>query len=293
MSRIGTAATRGWDTGEGGDTGYRVRPATRLLRRWQWLAPLPEEDVALVHADVADVRTLAPHQPCIRQGQLPTHAFLVTDGWMLQWQILPDGSRQVTGLLIPGDFCNDPATVEHGFDAGVSALGPAAVAPLMPDTIAAWHERPALARAIDWMRLSDEAVQRSWMVSIGRRDAYGRLAYLLCQLHARLGVIGEAQEHGFQLPATQEHLADALGLTPVHVNRVLKRLREDGLVEIRRARVHLPDPAGLRERAGFADRDIYLGTGSAAGRSDRRARREPVRYEAETTTRFLPSRFAS
>ncbi len=233
-------------------------PAAALLRRLERCTALPDADRALVADDVGDARSLAPHQPCIRQGQAPRQVFLVVEGWMMRWQILPDGSRQVTGFLLPGDFCNDPATIEHGFDAGVSALGPAMVAAIAPSAIERWGDRPELRRALAWARLCDEVVQRSWIVSVGRRDAYGRLAYLLCQLHARLSAIGEAHDHGFVLPATQEHLADALGLTPVHVNRVLKRLREDGRVEIRRARVHLPDVAALRDRAGFAERDVHL-----------------------------------
>lgn len=255
MARLGMTASR---IGAQEERGGGFAPGAPLLRRLERCGALSDDDRSLVLADTADARSLAPHQPCIRQGQPPRQVHLVTEGWMIRWQILPDGSRQVTGFLLPGDFCNDPATIEHGFDAGVSALGPAMIASVAPSALERWSERPTLRRALAWARLCDEVVQRSWIVSVGRRDAYGRLAYLLCQLHARLSAIGEAHDQGFLLPATQEHLADALGLTPVHVNRVLKRLREDGMVEIRRTRVHLPDVGALRDRAGFAERDVHL-----------------------------------
>lgn len=254
MGTLGTTALRSSDH-DGLTAGDH--PAAPLLRRLSSIAPLPEEDRTLVESDLIDARSLAAHAPCIRQGHVPRQVFVVVEGWMMRWQILPDGSRQVTGFLLPGDFCNDPASVDHGFDSGVSALGPARVAALAPGAMERWYARPALQRALEWARHADHMVQRSWIVSIGRRDAYTRLAYLLCQLHARLGPLADA--HGFALPATQEHLADALGLTPVHVNRVLKRLREDGLVDIRRARVHFDEVAALRDRAGFSDRDVHLG----------------------------------
>ena len=120
---MGTLGITTQHSGHGGSTGKPA--ALALLRRLERCNAVPEEDRALIRADVADVRPLAPHQPCIRQGQTPSHVFLVLQGWMIRWQILPDGSRQLTGFLLPGDFCNDPATVAHGFDAGVSALGAA------------------------------------------------------------------------------------------------------------------------------------------------------------------------
>lgn len=239
-------------------------PAAALLRRLGRCNAIPADERDLVERDVTDVHSFAPHQPCIRQGQSPRSVFLVTEGWMMRWHILADGSRQVTGFLVPGDFCNDAAAVEHGFDAGVSALGPARVAAIPVEAVARWEAAPALGRALAWGRLAEQAVLRSWIVGVGRRDAYARLAYLLCQLHARLDLVGAAHEQGFVLPATQEHLADALGLTPVHINRVLKRLREDGLVDIRRTRVHLPDVAALRDRVGFTERDVLLGVAPAA-----------------------------
>ncbi|MGJ3628545.1 Crp/Fnr family transcriptional regulator [Sphingomonas sp. MMS24-JH45] len=253
------------------ETAADIPPGEALLRRLGRCNAIPEER-ALVERDVAEVRSLAPHQPCIRQGQTPRHVFLVAAGWMMRWQV-PDGSRQVTGFLLPGDFCNDAAAVEHGFDAGYRRSGARARRRDPSEAIASWEAKPALGRALAWGRVVEQALLRSWIVGVGRRDAYGRLSYLLCQLHARLDLVGAAHDQGFVLPATQEHLADALGLTPVHVNRVLKRLREDGLVDIRRSRVHLlEDLAALRERAGFSDRDILLG----AARTRRKARSWPT-----------------
>jgi CRP-like cAMP-binding protein len=112
-------------------------------------------------------------------------------------------------------------------------------------------ERPTLTRALWWSTLVDEAVLREWLVSAGRRNAYEALAHLLCELHARLRRVDMVQDHQYDFPVTQDELADALGLTPVHVNRVLQRLRREGLVQLLERKVSILDSEALCKAAGF------------------------------------------
>jgi CRP-like cAMP-binding protein len=121
------------------------------------------------------------------------------------------------------------------------------------DLIAA-HPRIAYAMWID--TLIDGSVFREWVVNVGRRDARSRLAHLLCEFARRLEVAGLAEEYGYELPMTQEQLADALGLTPVHVNRVLKSLEAGGLIERNKRFVRIPEWEALRRVGGFSE--IYL-----------------------------------
>ena len=93
--------------------------------------------------------------------------------------------------------------------------------------------RPHVARAFWWATLVDEAVLRAWVVNIGRRDAAEAIGHLMCELYLRMKVVGLTTDHSYELPLTQEELADALGLTPVHVNRVLQRMRADGLISLK------------------------------------------------------------
>jgi CRP-like cAMP-binding protein len=144
-------------------------------------------------------------------------------------------------------------------DHGIVALTPAAVA-FIPHAVIEQLplRRPELARALWWATLVDEAVLRAWIVNIGRRDAFEGVAHLLCELHVRLRHVGLVQDHSFDLPLTQEDLADALGLTPVHTNRVLQRLRSEGLITLRGGHLTILDAEGLRRAAGFDPNYLHV-----------------------------------
>ncbi len=111
--------------------------------------------------------------------------------------------------------------------------------------------RPVVASALWWSTLVDQAVLRAWLVNIGRRDAFEAIGHLLCELHARLAKVGFTINTDFELPLTQEEIADALGLTPTHVNRTLKRLREEGYITLRHNMLVILDIASLKAAAGF------------------------------------------
>lgn len=111
--------------------------------------------------------------------------------------------------------------------------------------------RPLIARALWLAGLVDESALRAWTVSLGKRDAAERLAHLICELFVRLGIAGSDRTDGFDLPLTQEELGDALGLTPVHVNRVLRHLREAGLMSFKNRTVEIVDFPKLQKVAGF------------------------------------------
>ena len=135
-------------------------------------------------------------------------------GWAARYKLLPDGTRQITAFLIPGDFCDLHVTILREMDHGILALSPATIAYIPHQAMQDLPlNRPALARALWWATLVDEAVLRAWIVTIGRRDAHEGVAHLLCELHARMRNVGLVEEGAFSLPLTQEELADALGLT--------------------------------------------------------------------------------
>jgi CRP-like cAMP-binding protein len=120
------------------------------------------------------------------------------------------------------------------------------------------NDHPRIQRALWWATLVDEAILREWLVNIGQRDAYERVAHLFCELWARLSAVGLAAEDHFTLPLTQEELGDTVGLTAVHVNRTLQRMRAEGLIEFHRKQLTIRDPRRLMDAAGFEPNYLHL-----------------------------------
>jgi CRP-like cAMP-binding protein len=233
------------------EVGVRA-PVNPLIAKLETVSPLSEIDRDALRRLCSVVREVPARRDIIGDGDRPESVHVMLGGWAARYKVLPDGSRQITAFLIPGDFCDLHVTTLREMDHGILALTPATVAfiphQVMQDLPL---DRPELARALWWATLVDEAVLRNWIVNIGRRDAYQGVAHLMCELHARMGSVGLVDEGRFSLPLTQEELADALGLTPVHVNRVLQRLRGEGLITLEDRVLTLEDPEGLRRAAGF------------------------------------------
>jgi CRP-like cAMP-binding protein len=172
---------------------------------------------------------------------------------------VPNGGRQITALLIPGDFLDLHVTVLGEMDHGILALTPCKLAYLDAAALdRATGENARLARALWWSTLVDEGVLRQWVVNVGRRDAFERIAHLLCELHARMKMVGLVEDGQLELPLTQEEIADATGLTSVHANRTLQRLRKAGLIEIGAGRLHVLQISALQKAAGFDPSYLHI-----------------------------------
>jgi CRP-like cAMP-binding protein len=199
-----------------------------------------------------NARTVGAKRDIISDGEKPDHVHLVLEGWAARYKILPDGSRQITAFLLPGDFCDLHVTILAQMDHGIMALCRTRVAYVPHQTMQDLPiDRPQLGRALWRATLVDEAVLRSWIVNLGRREALERIAHLFCELHARLSLVGLVADGQFRLPLTQDVIADATGLTAVHVNRVLKRLRGDDVITLRGGELTIPDVRKLGKIANF------------------------------------------
>ena len=187
-----------------------------------------------------------------QEGDTGHKAFVLQKGWACSFKILPNGSRQIISFPIAGDIIGLRSvllrTADHSFsaitDAIVSAVGAAHVLQCVT-------EFPRLGAALLWAASRDEAMVVEHLVSIGRRSAIERTAHFFMELAERLSLIGQATETEFECPLSQFVIADALGLTAIHVNRVLRELRERGLLTVRRKTVKIQDLDGLRKLAGF------------------------------------------
>lgn len=177
--------------------------------------------------------------------------FLLIQGWAGRYKITREGARQITGLVVAGDVCNLDLFMLAQVNFGVRTLTPCVAVGLPRDRVQALAaERPGIARAFTWFTIVENAILSEWALSLGRLTARERLAHLLCELGVRLGGAHD-DKASYELPITQEQLADALGLTAVHVNRTIQQLRADGLITVEARRVTVPDMAPLRRMGGF------------------------------------------
>lgn len=231
-----------------------------LVRKLDAMVELADEDRADVEALCAqDVRQVEAKHDISPDGASPKNVHLVLQGWAAQYKILPNGSRQITALLIPGDFCNLHLAVLDKMDHGLVALTRCMVAHLDSEKLdQITTERTALTKGLWRMALADQAVLRQWIINAGRRTAVEAVAHILCEMHARMTAIGLTEDGTFDFPLTQEELADAIGMTAVHVNRTLQKLRGDGLVELTGRVLMILDIDGLRRKGEFEAGYLHL-----------------------------------
>lgn len=231
-----------------------------VIRKLSAFERLSDGEVHAVQKLGHDVRVFHKYRDIITEGENPDFVHVVLAGWAARYTILPDGSRMITAFLIPGDFCDMHVTTLSAMDHSILAVTDCKVAFARKGAIDdITRSTPALTRAFWRSTLVDEAVLRQWLVSVGRRDAKATLAHLLCELHVRLQLVGLAEDGDLQLPLTQTELADATGLTAVHVNRTLRALRQDGLIA-EGPSIRLRDIAGLREAGDFNPQYLHLRT---------------------------------
>ncbi|MBW0159454.1 Crp/Fnr family transcriptional regulator [Sedimentimonas flavescens] len=226
--------------------------ASPLTRKLSAFVVLSEPELAVLARLHGRRRTFVAGRDMAHQGQSDQAAYILSAGWVCSYKIQPDGTRQIVDFQVPGDFLGLRSvllrTSDHSFEPIVDVE---AAEVLTGDLLEAFAQTPRLATAILWAASRDEAMVVEHLVGIGRRDAGARMAHLLLELGSRLALVGMGSKEGYDCPLTQYHLADALGLSAVHVNRVLRQLRERGLVTFRDGHVAFHDYSGLAELAGF------------------------------------------
>lgn len=247
------------------DPGPR-RPGLADTRLWRSDLLCDAGRLALGDAPLA-TRSVDAGADLLREGERSDALFMVLDGWVCRYSTTDGGARQISGLAVPGDLANLDALLLDRIDYGVRVIKRATVLVLPRErALALAAADPGIARAFTRLALVENAVLGRWSLCLGRMSSRERLAHLFCELSLRLGG-GDVGESRFEFPLTQEHLADALGLTPVHVNRVMQQLRVDGLIATANRMLTIPDVAKLRRVAGFDPRYLHLEQASPAAPS--------------------------
>lgn len=227
-----------------------------FVQKLKNLAELNSADIGALSALTSKPRSFASKQDMIREGDRPGPVFVILEGWACRYKILPSGTRQIMAFLLPGDCCDLHVGILAEMDHSLQALTPCRVALIAGDTMETLLEdHPAVARAMYKSQLIDEGILRSWIVSMGRRSSVERVAHLMCELYLRSFSINSTDEVAF--PISQIVLADALGMTPVHVNRILKQLRVRGAMTLKRRNLLITDPLKLVQIAGFDENYLH------------------------------------
>lgn len=232
--------------------------ANAFVDKLSGYAALTADDRAALAGACEGGRRVAARYDLIREGDKPGPVFILLEGWACRYKLLPEGGRQIMAFLMPGDFSDMHVAVLDEMDHSIAALTPARVVAMPRSQMQELTDAsPLISQALWWSQLVDEATLRAWIVSMGRRGSIERVAHLMCEIYVRARYIGLAQGPQIEFPLTQVVLADALGLTPVHVNRVLRTLRMAGVVEIGRGTLSITDPDKLVQIAGFDDNYLH------------------------------------
>jgi len=217
------------------------------------LAPEHLVDLKLrVERHTAGAELLKPREP----GR---NVHILLEGWACRHRTVGDGDRQITAFVFPGDMASCWTPIESPFDHGVRTLTPCRVMVATRERLADLARRhPVVATRLRRAMRTDFSILNDWLVNIGRRKAPERIAHLLCELNHRLEMARPGIHNGDRvIPLTQQDIADALGMTSVHVNRVVQKLRANHLLEIRKGSLILRDPQGLARLCDFDA--AYLG----------------------------------
>lgn len=235
----------------------RTSPVVTTSNR---LVTLDEDDNRALEALARNAKFVRADTILVEEGSTVDYAWMFEAGLGFRYKMLPGGHRQILGYVVPGHLCDLGFLTVGRTDYSIALLTESRIAavPLgrLRGTIAAF---PKIGQALALAHHMDQMIAREWLLNIGQRKAHQRLAHFLCEMAARLAPLGAAKADGsIEFPISQPLLADTLGLTPVHVNRTLQRLRHDGLIELSHRRLRILDRQRLIAIANFEGHYLVL-----------------------------------
>ena len=224
-----------------------------LVRKLESIAPVSDAERQVIVALPITVRHLRADQDIVRDQDRPSQCCAILEGFACRYKVLPGGKRQIFSFHIPGDIPDLQSIYLEVMDHSLGTVVPSKVAFIPHHAVRALIAAHPRIGAVFWREtLIDAAVFREWIANVGRREAYGRIAHLLCEIFVRLRAVGLVNGQTYTLPITQGELGDATGLSTVHVNRTLQELRGNGLITLKSGQLVIDDWEGL-QRAGEFD----------------------------------------
>ena len=235
-------------------------PGEPVVRRLNALRPLSESGIAAIRVAVRErPAKAAAGEDLACEGDRCDSVRVFLSGWACRYKALEDGRRQIVGFILPGDTCDAYAYLLPTLDYSIATLTPVTYCEL--DRLAFERLMSAdgsVAEAFHCEMLTGRAIQREWAINLGRRDALERVAHIICELFERLRVVGLTESNSFAFPVTQMDLADATGLSTVHLNRTLQELRASSLITLRDRSMTILDQQALRNTGMFNPNYLHL-----------------------------------
>jgi CRP-like cAMP-binding protein len=216
------------------------------------------EKRSLVEAS-GEIRSHAAGTDIVREGDTPVISTLLISGFASRYKMTEGGARQITSVHVPGDFVDLQSLPLRRMDHSVGALTDCEVIYFPHSELQRAIERhPHLARLFLMLTGLDAAIHRAWLVSMGRTSALSHTAHFICETYRRLEIVGLAAGNAMSIPLTQSDLADVLGISAVHVNRVLQELRTMGMIRWNGHHVCILDWDRLKKTGQFDDRYLFI-----------------------------------
>ncbi|HLM20878.1 MAG TPA: Crp/Fnr family transcriptional regulator [Propionibacteriaceae bacterium] len=236
-----------------------LNPVTPLIRKLESIFTLSDDERQAVLDLPLQVMHLKADQDIVREGDRPTRSCALLDGFACTFKVTAEGKRQITAFHIPGDIPDLQSLHLEVLDTSLATLTRCKVGFIQHEALQDLCDRhPRIAKALWRETLIDAAIFREWTVNVGRREAYARIAHILCELVVRMKAVGLAEGHTVQIPITQNEFADATGLSNVHVNRVLQALRSDGLIILKGDTLQVLDWDQLKQAGDFDPTYLHL-----------------------------------
>jgi CRP-like cAMP-binding protein len=230
-----------------------------MVRKLQQWRPLDPVDVDALLSLPHRVLNFRPQEYIVREGDQPQHSCLMLSGFAFRHKVAGNGGRQIFSIHMKGDLADLQNSLLRTADHNLQALTHAEVALIPVEAIQdIAFAQPAIGRAMWYETLVDASIFREWTLNVGRRDARTRTAHMLCEFSYRLKAAGLGEHCDYELPMTQEQLADALALTSVHVNRTLKALEAEGLIARSNRAVRIDDWPRLASVGDFQSNYLHL-----------------------------------
>jgi CRP-like cAMP-binding protein len=234
-------------------------PAGSLARKFESIAGLTQHQREALDGLTGVRKQLKAGEIVVAEGARPSCVTLLVAGMLCRYKVLQGGERQIMAVHTPGDIPDMQSIHISRMDHTLAAVAPSTIILLPHPLVRAFFDRHPDIAALCWRdTLIDAAIFREWMVGLGRRDAYSRMARFFCEIFVKMRVVGLADGNSCDLPLTQTDLADSLGLSSVHVNRTLQELRAAGLADLRRGTLSVENWAGLQEAGEFDAGYLHL-----------------------------------
>jgi len=238
---------------------HNEQSTNRFLQKVQYLSTLSSEEEGVLQLLATTPREVNSQTELISEGEAYRCGYILHTGWAMRVKMLRNGRRQILNFVLPGDVVGLAAPFFSTSDYSVITLGPTSVTEV---TFAQFTEifltQPRLGAVLCWQLAQEEAIISEHLVNIGRRDAYTRVGHLYAELYWRLDTVGLVQDSTYTSPLSQTVIADALGLSFVHISRTLRRLRQDGLVQVNGSRVMIYDLMALERAVDFEHTYLHL-----------------------------------